>query len=214
MSEEHPPSRSPGDQAPAGWYPQPDGRQRYWDGAGWVGIAAQLPSFPQPESTQTHGRVRGAMSQVWGWVVGAAMLLGLLVAVLFTSVLGFGPIQFSSSNDGVAPEESAGCDGAVSWKAAESLVGEQATVKGPLVSVTTAQSSKGEPTFLNIGAAYPDPGRLSVVMWHTGPNAANFSPPDEGQYSGPTLCVTGEVRDFEGVPQITVTDESQIAFDD
>jgi len=26
---------------PAGWYPQPDGRQRYWDGEQWTEIFAQ-----------------------------------------------------------------------------------------------------------------------------------------------------------------------------
>ena len=33
-------------QSPAGWYPQPDGSQRYWDGAAWTEHTA--PGVQQP----------------------------------------------------------------------------------------------------------------------------------------------------------------------
>ncbi len=41
-------------QAPAGWYPQPDGTQRYWDGATWTnhistGVGADAADAPAPE---------------------------------------------------------------------------------------------------------------------------------------------------------------------
>jgi len=45
------------EQAPAGWYPQPDGTQRYWDGAQWTehiapgaGAAAEAPAAVTPEA--------------------------------------------------------------------------------------------------------------------------------------------------------------------
>jgi TM2 domain-containing membrane protein YozV len=38
--------------APAGWYPQPDGSQRYWDGESWTHhqppTYAQPPTYSQP----------------------------------------------------------------------------------------------------------------------------------------------------------------------
>jgi TM2 domain-containing membrane protein YozV len=34
------------DNAPAGWYPQPDGSQRYWDGESWTHHHA--PTYSQP----------------------------------------------------------------------------------------------------------------------------------------------------------------------
>lgn len=37
-------------QAPAGWYPQPDGTQRYWDGNAWTEHIAS-PPVPAPAST-------------------------------------------------------------------------------------------------------------------------------------------------------------------
>lgn len=38
-------------QHPAGWYPQPDGSRRYWDGSQWTGHTAP-PSTTPPTSTQ------------------------------------------------------------------------------------------------------------------------------------------------------------------
>lgn len=35
--------------APAGWYPQPDGNQRYWDGAAWTGHVAG-DAVPKPHA--------------------------------------------------------------------------------------------------------------------------------------------------------------------
>lgn len=43
-------------QAPAGWYPQPDGTERYWSGAGWTDVVrpaayAVTPGAPIPAPT-------------------------------------------------------------------------------------------------------------------------------------------------------------------
>lgn len=35
-------------QAPAGWYPQPDGTQRYWDGSAWTEHIHGTPTTPAP----------------------------------------------------------------------------------------------------------------------------------------------------------------------
>lgn len=46
-------------EAPAGWYPQADGRQRYWDGVAWT------EHFHTPEQ-QRPGRVTSALNQAAG----------------------------------------------------------------------------------------------------------------------------------------------------
>ena len=38
--------------APPGWYPQPGGIQRYWNGQVWTGDVAALPVHPQPVYVQ------------------------------------------------------------------------------------------------------------------------------------------------------------------
>ncbi len=77
-----------------------------------------------------------------------------------------------------------------------------------MVSTKYARTSKGQPTFLNIGKPYPDEGRFSVVIWDD--NRANFSSPPEVYYKGKTIYVTGLVTEYKGVPEIEVKSPSQI----
>ena len=46
------------DQAPAGWYPQTDGSQRYWDGSAWTdqvtSAAPVAPEAPTPSTASTQ----------------------------------------------------------------------------------------------------------------------------------------------------------------
>lgn len=97
---------------------------------------------------------------------------------------------------------------AISWKKAGQHIGEVVTVKGPVVGVKFARSSKGRPTFLNIGAAYPDSNRVTAVIWEE--NRGKFSPSPEALYRGKTICVTGEVYVYGGACNIEVTSPSQI----
>ena len=58
--------------APAGWYPTPDGRQRYWDGAQWTpDVVAAAPAIAAPFQGNRGGSLK--------WV-----LLGLGVALVLT----------------------------------------------------------------------------------------------------------------------------------
>lgn len=62
-------------QAPAGWYPQADGRQRYWDGTRWTEHTAtttQAPAPPPPKKGRVGLIVLGAG--------GAVALVSILVA--------------------------------------------------------------------------------------------------------------------------------------
>jgi len=98
--------------------------------------------------------------------------------------------------------------GAISWDEATNHIGERTTVCGPVVSATWASGSKGQPTFLNIGKPYPDLQRFAVVIWMQ--NRGNFPQAPESYYSGKTICVTGLIIEYNGVPEIEVKDPSQI----
>ena len=97
---------------------------------------------------------------------------------------------------------------AINWDEAKNHIGERTTVCGPVVSTTWASGSKGQPTFLNIGKTYPDPQRFTVVIWiqHRG----NFPQPPEDYYSGKTICVTGLIIEYKGVPEIEIKNPSEI----
>jgi len=96
----------------------------------------------------------------------------------------------------------------ISWDRAKDHIGESITVYGPVVDTHYASDSKGQPTFLNIGKPYPDPGRFTVVIW--GEDRANFASPPEVYYEGKIIFVTGLVTDYEGIPEIEVKTPAQI----
>jgi len=81
--------------------------------------------------------------------------------------------------------------GAIKWTEATTHIGEVVSIYGPVKNVTHAYQSDGSPTFIDIGASYPDPRRVTVVIW--GEHRANFPSAPESLYDGKTVCVTGEV---------------------
>ena len=97
----------------------------------------------------------------------------------------------------------------ITWSEAASYVGEHATVCGPVISARYVPSSKGAPTFINVGADYPDENRFTVVIW--GNDRELFGPSPESDYLGETICVTGAIILFDRIVEIEVSDPSQIA---
>ena len=99
-------------------------------------------------------------------------------------------------------------NGAIDWSEAGRHIGENATVYGEVKGITYATGSKGKPTFINIGVNYPDKNRVTALIWND--YRGNFSPSPENQYSGKTICVTGNIDTYNGVVQIEVRSPSQI----
>ena len=96
----------------------------------------------------------------------------------------------------------------IEWTQAVAHAGESLTVCGPVASAHFASDSNGQPTFLNIGNAYPDPQRFTVVIW--GRNRGNFDPLPEEAYLEKEICVTGEIELYQGMPEIEVESPAQI----
>lgn len=112
-----------------------------------------------------------------------------------------------SGTTGAASEPSLP-DGVISWEEASSHVGEVATVDGEVMGAEHATGSNGRPTFIDLGADYPDPSRVSVVIW--GEDRYRFSGAPETMYLGKHLRVTGEIYLYNGACNIEVTSPSQI----
>ena len=98
--------------------------------------------------------------------------------------------------------------GTISWDTAKDHIGDRATVRGPVVGAKYGVTSNGQPTWLNIGKDYPSSERFVVIIW--GENRGNFPQPSESYYLGKTICVTGLIQEYEGIPQIEVTTPDQI----
>lgn len=98
--------------------------------------------------------------------------------------------------------------GAISWYEAKDHIGDRATVCGPVAGTKYGATSRGKPTWLNIGKDYPSSERFVVIIW--GENRGNFPQPPESYYLGKTICVTGLIQEYSGIAQIEVTTPDQI----
>lgn len=127
--------------------------------------------------------------------------------VLGASLLALAGCSTETGADGGTSSDA--CPGAINWRDASSVEGGQAVVQGPVVSASYQADVTGQPTFLNLGADYPDHSRFTVVIW--GQDRADFPTPPEVLFDGMTLCVSGEVYEYEGAPQIRVDDPSQLS---
>ena len=97
--------------------------------------------------------------------------------------------------------------GAISWDKAKEHIGDRTTVCGPVAGTRYGATTRGKPTWLNIGRDYPSE-RFVVIIW--GENLGNFPQPPEIYYEGKTICVTGLIQEYQGIPQIEVTTPDQI----
>lgn len=134
-------------------------------------------------------------------------------AETFYTTLRIGDVEDSDADGDSAGspevgEETSIPTGAISWQEASQHIGELATVCGTVVDTNYASSSNGAPTFLDLGAAYPNESRVSVVIW--GENRSAFPEAPEALYAGQTICVTGVIYVYNDVCNIEVASPSQV----
>lgn len=86
-------------------------------------------------------------------------------------------------------------------------VGAQATVCGVVASAKYAARSRTQPTLLDMGQPYPNETFTAVIF---GSDRTKFGEP-ETALLGKRVCVTGKVQNYQGKPEMILTDPSQIA---
>lgn len=91
-------------------------------------------------------------------------------------------------------------------KQAKDYVNQNVQVCGFVDGYYFDARSSGQPTFLDMGAPYPNQP-LVVVIW--GDERSHFSYPLES-LKGKSICVSGRVTLYRGKPEIVVSDEKQI----
>ena len=89
---------------------------------------------------------------------------------------------------------------------AKGHIGETATVCGRVASARYAESSNRQPTFLNLDTPFPK-HIFTVVIF--GADRAKFGEPEK-EFLNQTICATGKIEDYRGIPQIVATDPKQI----
>lgn len=112
------------------------------------------------------------------------------------------PVPKNPESNSVKP------DGAIIWTEAHQHIGSTITLYGPIVGSSYNPQSNGQPAYIDMGSSYPDPNRVSLVVW--GEDRANFENAPESLYLGKTICVTGEVYTYNNTCYIKVISPDQI----
>lgn len=92
---------------------------------------------------------------------------------------------------------------------AHEIVGEEAVICGVVMQVATPKGIRGNPTYINMGARYPN-HPFTVVIW--GRDAMKFPMGALKSYEGKQIAVTGLVEEYRGKPQIVVKEVEQISL--
>lgn len=117
-----------------------------------------------------------------------ALAVGCFVVLPVTLVLTFG-----------LPDRSIG------YEEAGDHIGEEHKVCGPVVDVESTMTDDGDDlTFVNVGEPYPDRDGFTF--------AVNGSPFKESDLPDDYVCAEGELRRFEGRPQMFVASTSDLRF--
>lgn len=88
---------------------------------------------------------------------------------------------------------------------AKDHVGETATVCGKVADARYLESGS-KSTFLNFDKPYP---QNSFTAFIAGENRARFGTPEK-DYAEKDVCVTGKIQNYNGKPEIVLTDPQQI----
>lgn len=88
---------------------------------------------------------------------------------------------------------------------AKNHVGERATVCGKVAGEKTAMGSRGQPTFINLDAPYPNQV-FTILIWGEDRQNVGELPAD-----GSHVCAAGTIQDYRGVPEIVVKSKGQLS---
>jgi hypothetical protein len=90
---------------------------------------------------------------------------------------------------------------------AKDHIGEKITVCDKVFGTRFLESANGQPTFLNLGAAYPN-SPFTIVIF--GSERANFKEKPELFYNNKQVCATGLIKAYNGKPEMILASENEI----
>lgn len=86
-------------------------------------------------------------------------------------------------------------------------IGDSVTVCGKVYNARYIESANNSPTFLNLGATYPNQ-LLTVVIW--GEVRKNFISKPEEVFLNKNVCIIGKVEIYKDRPQVILRKSEQI----
>ena len=97
----------------------------------------------------------------------------------------------------------------LSAKEAAKHVGEKATVCDKVFSARFFEGGTDQPTLVNMGDAYPNNPFTFVIK---GDDRKKFSYRPEEFLVNKQVCVSGEIKDYKGKPEMIVSDSVQVVI--
>ena len=88
-------------------------------------------------------------------------------------------------------------------------IGDSVTVCTKIYGGIYLDRSKGSPTLLNAGGAYPN-APLTILIW--GDARDKFKNPPEVFYKDKEVCISGKIILYKEKPEIVLYDEKQIVL--
>lgn len=88
-------------------------------------------------------------------------------------------------------------------------IGDSVTVCGKIYGGIFIESIKKQPTFLNMGAPYPN-HLLTIVIWKT--ERHFFKKPPETALINREVCMTGRIIEYNGKPEIVFKKPEQMTI--
>jgi hypothetical protein len=88
-------------------------------------------------------------------------------------------------------------------------VGDSVKVCGKVAGIRYMENAKGQPTLMNMGAAYPNQ-LLTVVISSEVRKQYEIAP--EELFKDKDICITGKIEIYRDKPQIVVSRKEQIRF--
>jgi DNA/RNA endonuclease YhcR with UshA esterase domain len=85
-------------------------------------------------------------------------------------------------------------------------IGETATVCGVVAFAEYEVNEQNQPTLLDLGQPHPNAIFTAVIY---GDNRQKFGTP-ENSLRGKRICVTGQISDYQGKPEIVLTEPGQL----
>lgn len=124
----------------------------------------------------------------------------LILLVALSSLLG--SMSWASALAAPNATDPNACTNPVTWQVAAHSIGKTVSVRGRVVGAKFVHAKNGRTTmtFLDLGHAWPNPSRFTIVVWNQ--NAEGLK--------GRTICVTGAVESYKGEPEMSVDKPSAI----
>ena len=89
-------------------------------------------------------------------------------------------------------------------------IGDSVKVCGQVYDTYYDSRAENTPTFLNIGAKYPNQ-LLTIVIWSEVRKQLDFKP--EEFYKEKQICIVGKITEFQKKPQIVISTINQIIIE-